>query len=342
MSYQNHLKPIGITALLSISLGCSVFQSSKKPVDLKLSYDSSAPINYGTSFELKAWLVYSNGKEKLVTGKDELSVTVRGATYGYKGSIYIENYPVQLTNNVISVNASYNREEIHLQDSIQIPFNYKSDVTLSFRGSSGSKGDKGETGSTALLFRDGKEGGAGGSGTNGTAGDNLSVHVWKDSIDFYYIRVTNLTTSRKYWYKIKDSGYGFRFDVTGGYGGQGGDGGDGGPGKDGVANDNKVKEPGDGGAGGTGGTGGNGGNGGGVYIFIHPNAAALQTQFYANVFGGSGGAGGEGGKGGKAGTPLTGQSAASDGSSGISGSSGYSGETGAFQILVEEFDIEYF
>jgi hypothetical protein len=330
-----------ITLLTFIATSCAVFQGNKKAVALELRYNKAAYINYGYTVELNSFLIYNNGKEKDVTNKDELKVNVQGAFYG-NGAFRIYEYPKKLSTNLVRVSATYQKDDVNLSASLDIPFNYKGDIELSFIGKNGSTGEKGSKGSTPLLFRDGNVGGDGGIGGDGFAGDNLTVYVWKDSGDFYFIKVNNLTTSQNYIYKIKNEGYGFKFKVNGGQGGRGGDGGDGGDGKDGSNNNNKLKAPGNGGKGGIGGTGGTGGRGGSVYIFVHPSASDIQSKFAVYNFGGYGGNGGEGGDGGKAGTPLTGQAAGSAGAKGQNGASGYNGSNGdVVQILVEEFDIEY-
>lgn len=327
--------------LIFIATSCAVFQGNKKPVGLELRYNKAAFINYGYAFEVNSILMYSNGKEKDVTGKDELKITVQGGSYN-RGWVSIEQYPKKLSSNLIRISATYIKDKTNLTQTIEIPFNYKGDVELNFKGRQGSSGEKGTKGSTPLLFRDGNTGGDGGLGGDGFPGDNLTVYVWKDSGDFYFIKVNNLSTSQNYIYKIKNEGYGFKFNVNGGQGGTGGDGGDGGDGKDGSNNNNKLKAPGNGGPGGTGGMGGTGGNGGSVYIFVHPNASEIQSKFAVYNFGGSGGNGGDGGNGGKAGRPLEGQAAGNAGAKGQNGSGGYNGSNGdVFQIIVEAFDIEY-
>jgi hypothetical protein len=327
--------------LLSGLSGCAVFKSGKKPVELEIRYNDGNYINYGKNFPVEIYVKYSNGKEKEVTGKDELTVTAAGAFYG-NGYVQIDAYPKKITSNQIKISATYTKDEVTLKDEVTIPFNYKGDIEIAFTGRQGSNGSTGENGVTPLLFRDGKEGGSGGPGGDGGSGDNLTLYVWKDSMEFYYIRVNNLTTSQTYIYKIKKSDYRFHMNVSGGQGGTGGKGGQGGDGKDGSNNNNKLKAPGNGGMGGTGGIGGTGGKGGNIYVFIHPNAAEIQHIFTCNNFGGSGGYGGEGGSGGRGGTPLEGQTAGSAGVNGSKGTSGYNGAAGdVFTILIENFDIEY-
>lgn len=333
--------PFLFAGLLMSLLSCSVFKSGKKPVELEIRYNDGNYINYGKYFQVEFYVKYSNGKEKEVTGKDELSVNTAGASYS-NGYVYIDGLPTKISSNQVKISASYVKDEITLKDEVTIPFNYKGDIEISFTGRQGSTGSSGENGATPLLFRDGKEGGSGGIGGDGGPGDNLTLYVWKDSMEFYYIRVNNLSTSQTYIYKIKKTGYRFHMNVSGGQGGTGGKGGSGGDGKDGSNSNNKVKAPGNGGMGGNGGIGGTGGKGGNVYIFIHPSAADIQQIFSCYNYGGSGGYGGDGGNGGRGGTPLEGQTAGSAGPQGSKGASGYNGANGdVFTILVENFDIEY-
>ncbi|MBK7129734.1 MAG: hypothetical protein IPM74_05490 [Crocinitomicaceae bacterium] len=330
-----------LCGLIFLFNGCAIFGGGKKPVALELRYDQNAYINYGYSFNLEAVLIYNNGKEKEVTTKDETEIKVEGAYYSY-GRITIDKYPRKLSSNLIRVHATYKKDEVNFVQDIEIPFNYKGEIELDFRGKQGSTGIQGENGGTALLFRDGKDGGTGGIGGDGFTGDNLTVYVWKDSGDFYFIKVNNLTTSVSYMYKMKSSGYPFRLNVSGGQGGSGGDGGSGGEGKDGSNNNNKIKLPGNGGRGGMGGVGGTGGKGGNVYVFIHPNAEDFRQKISCYNYGGPGGYGGKGGSGGRGGRPLEGQTAGTNGGDGTPGQRGYDGAPGdVFSVLVEEFDIEY-
>lgn len=342
MKFSRFIHFSAILILLFTVSGCALFKGSKKPVELQLRYNSYAAITYGATFDLDAYLLYSNGKEKNINGKDELTIKITGAESYRNGRIHINQYPTQLSSNVISVYASYVKDDISLKAETKIPFNYKDNVNLFFLGNRGPNGANGEKGGTALLFRDGKPGSDGGPGGDGYAGDNLTVYIWKDSVDFYFIRVNNLTDGKKYIYKIKDSGFNFTLSTSGGNGGDGGTGGSGGNGKDGVLEGSKTKLPGDGGKGGAGGNGGMGGKGGSIYIFIHPNASAIQPHIFGYNYGGNGGDAGKGGSGGKAGVPLAGQSAASDGLNGNNGFAGQPGQQGdVVQVLVEEFDIEY-
>jgi len=328
--------------LISSVSSCALFKGNKKPVELQLRYNSYAAITYGAQFDLDAFLIYSNGKDKNVNGKEELTVKVTGAEYYRNGKIYIENYPTQLSTNTISIYASYVKDDVSLKAETKIPFNYKGDVLLYFSGNKGVDGTNGEKGGTQLLFRDGKPGTDGSSGTDGFKGDDLTVYIWKDSVEFYFIRINNLSSGKKYIYKIKDSGFNFNISSPGGQAGDGGSGGSGGSGKDGVLDGTKAKLPGDGGKGGDGGNGGYGGKGGNIYIFIHPNAAEIQEHIFGYNYGGNGGNAGKGGSGGKAGVPLAGQTAASDGLVGHNGFAGQQGQQGdVMQVLVEEFDIEY-
>src|SRR5688572_17378843 len=101
---------------------CGIFKGGKKPVRLELRYPQDAFINYGYSFPLEAYVIYSNGKEKEVTGKDEFSLQISGATYSY-GMVSIENYPRTLTENIIKITGKYVKDDANLVHAIDIPFN---------------------------------------------------------------------------------------------------------------------------------------------------------------------------------------------------------------------------
>ena len=331
-----------IVTLAGMALtGCAIFGGDKKPGKLELRYDKNSFINYGHSFKLEAYVLYNNGKEKEVTGKDELQIKIHGASYN-NGWVSVDGYPAAFGSDVIKIDGYYTKDEISLSHALDIPFNYTGDLVVAFTGRKGSQGMDGEKGNTALLFRDGNSGDTGLNGNKGGDGDNLTVYVWKDlTTGLYKIKVTNLITNTSYYYKTTSSNYAIRFDVSGGEGGKGGNGGNGGDGKDGSSTEKKTKEPGDGGDGGWGGDGGSGGNGGNVYVFIHPNAAEVQSRITAYLNGGPGGEGGDGGTGGKGGAPLEGQTAGTSGGAGRSGNRGINGLPGTvFEVLVEEFDIE--
>lgn len=333
----------GLLSFLLSTLSLAGLTNEKKvPKSLEFSLSQTAFVNYSSVFQVECYLTYNNGKKKEITGKDELTVSVTGpATYS-RGKIYVDAYPQKLCENTIRIKGAYKKDKISLETSLEIPFNYKGDIELNFSGTQGSSGQDGAKGSTQLVFRDGNKGEDGGPGGEGSRGDNLTVYVWQDSVDFYFIKVNNLTSGKTYIYKIKENGYGFRIKVNGGKGGKGGKGGNGGDGKNGSSNNGKTKLPGNGGNGGSGGMGGTGGNGGDVYVFIHPNASSFQSKIAVYNFGGTGGDGGDAGKGGAGGSALEGQTAGTKGTDGASGTPGYSGlNSTVFQILVEEFDIEY-
>ena len=333
---------IFIISSFLILAGCNLFKGSKTPTGIEFKYNTSANINYGYSFSFKTVLVYSNGKTKNISGKEELDITIEGGDYN-NGSISLPSYPTSFQKDTIKIEATYTNGDLVFKKSIAIPYNYKGDLKLDFSGNSGDDGEKGSNGGTSMIFGYGKDGDAGGQGKDGYNGSDLLVHIWKDEISqLYFIRVTDINADKMYFFKNQDSGYGIKLDITGGKGGKGGNGGDGGDGKDGRIKKEKKKEPGDGGNGGSGGNGGNGGNGGSVYVFIHPNAAEIQSRIAIYNFGGEPGIGGNGGKAGLGGKPLEGQNAGTDGIAGNAGVPGVSGNTGeAYEISVEEFDIEY-
>lgn len=331
-----------IAVALFFLTGCTLFKGNKEIERLKFVYDANATINYGHSFSVKTMIVYKGGKEKEITSKKELRITIKGANYK-KGTIYIDGYPETLRSDTIYMSAEYIKDNKTYSLKEAIPYNYQGDLLVEFRGEKGANGANGKSRSTPIIFRDGKDGEDGYAGESGENGDDLSVNIWKDTLTgLYRIKILNLNTTKTYHYTFKDAGFGIRFDVNGGNGGDGGDGGDGSDGKDGEITEKKTKSPGDGGNGGNGGIGGIGGNGGMVYVLIHPNAKEIQSKIAVYNFGGNGGLAGEGGKAGNAGKPAEGQGDANSGLDGAPGAIGEVGLQGApFQITVEDFDIEY-
>lgn len=327
--------------LLSVLISaCAIFKGGKKEVtDISIEYDKTKAINYGYKLPIKIIANYSNGKQKDVTSKDELTVKIKGAKYT-RGAIYCYSNPSSFQSDTIFLDATYQKDDKTFTKSLVLPFNYKGSLNFKYNGASGDKGETGRKGSTSLIFRNGKAGGAGLAGYDGAVGHDLTVFIWKE-VTLYYIKIYDMTADKTYYYKANDNTTSYSFNVNGGQGGQGGDGGEGGDGKDGKATEKKTKLPGNGGDGGIGGPGGNGGKGGNIYIFIHPNAAAFQNKITTNNNGGAAGSGGNGGKGGKAGTPLEGQSAKSAGYNGAKGINGLTGANGdVINIEIQQFDTE--
>ncbi|MFT5821850.1 MAG: hypothetical protein ACI8ZM_003106 [Crocinitomix sp.] len=340
---KNHVKRYLLASTLVFLLlsGCALLKGKKEIVGLKFSYAPTAVINYGSSFSIKTKLVYENGKEKDITDKKDLSITVTGGIYR-KGKISIGGHPETLRSDTVHIRAVYTLNDKEYKLSESIPFNYNGTLILKFKGENGANGADGDNKGTPVILRNGKTGGEGLIGGEGGIGQDLSVNIWKEITgERYRISATNLITNKTYQYTFKDKGFGIRFDVGGGSGGIGGDGGKGGNGKDGIISEKKTKTPGDGGNGGNGGNGGFGGSGGTVYIFIHPNAAELKNKIAVYNSGGLGGAAGNAGKAGNAGEPAGGQDQVPDGIAGIDGIAGEAGQTGSpFEVVVEDFDIE--
>lgn len=328
--------------LLLVLSGCGNSKYRGTPTEIQVIPDKNAHINYGYTFKLRTFLIYSSGDRKEITGKVGLEINVKD-THNNGEYVTINGYPKSFLSDSLEVSAVYTKRKFTFSKQAKIPFNYKGDINVQLSAGEGFKGEDGSNGRTALLFRHGKDGDNGTAGGPGENGHDLSVHIYKDeSSQLYFIRVTDVTTSMMYYYKTKDLGYGLGFTVAGGYGGSGGDGGSGGSGKDGTQTEEKTKSPGSGGDGGSGGAGGHGGDGGTVYVFVHPSAKDFVRQISMVNIGGPGGVGGSGGAGGKAGTPLEGQTANTEGAGGNGGAGGLFGVQGSpIQISVEDFDIDY-
>ena len=326
--------------LAFIFSACSIFKGGKKVVtSISFQYDPNSPINYGYKLPIKVIANFSNGKTKNITSKDDLLLTIKGATYS-NGIIYCNSNPIRFQKDTIYLNATYTKnKKIHKQ-SLILPFNYKGSLNFNYNGSRGKNGSDGGKGSTSLFFRHGKDGDAGLIGSTGHVGHDLTVFIWKE-LSLYYVKLYDMTTDKTYYYKANDNTNFYNFNVFGGNGGNGGDGGKGGNGKDGAKTENKTKSPGSGGDGGIGGSGGNGGKGGNVYVFIHPNATGFQNKITTNNVGGTGGLAGGGGKGGLTGVTLEGQNSKDEGTTGQNGDNGLRGASGdVINIEVQQFDIK--
>jgi hypothetical protein len=333
--------PILGFVLLSLISSCGN-RNLGTPTGLVIVPEKGAKINYGHSFLLRSFITYSSGKQKEVTGKKSVELSVNGGSVS--GSIiYVENYPKSFKNDSIYISAKYLKKEVSFATAKVIPFNYLGDLVLEFNGLDGQKGEAGSKGRTALLFRGGKDGFEGEAGYSGDNGHDLSVHIYKDALSgLYFVRVMDVTTSEIYYYKNKDTGFPIKFKLMGGAGGEGGKGGEGGDGKDAKKTEKKTKLCGAGGNGANGGIGGTGGNGGTVYVFIHPSADGIQKRITIYNTGGVSGPGGKGGAAGKAGAPLENGNPCKDGVSGGYGADGTMGLPGqAIQISVEDFDIDF-
>lgn len=334
-------KHIIFPLLLLMLSACALLKGKKEIQEIKLEYPTDAKINYGYTFPIKTYVVYSNGKKKEITGKKELTISAEGATYS-NGKLKIGGYPENLRSDTIKLTAVYTVNDKTYEKKMTLPFNYNGDLVVAFNGKAGIDGESGKNKGTPVILRNGKNGEDGGEGGVGENGADLTVNIWKETDkERYRVKVSNLVTQKTYQYTYQPNGFGIRFEVNGGKGGNGGDGGDGGNGKDGLINEKKNKDPGDGGNGGNGGIGGTGGNGGTVFVFIHPNAAELENKIAIYNFGGTGGNAGQAGDAGEGGDPAEGQDLVPDGVAGADGVVGQSGETGApYQIIVEDFDIE--
>lgn len=320
---------------------CAVFRSNQNIQSIRMAYEKGSNINYGRTIAIDFYAVYPDGKEKKITKKGNLTVSTIGGEFN-QGNFLIEPKPQSFDLTELVINAQYQTEYDTLSFSETIPFNYKGNLWVNFKGENGLNGKSGDNKSTPLLFRDGKKGEDGLEGENGKDGPNITVKIWRLATSSEYrLAVTNVDSNLTYYYRFLDSGSEIHINADGGDGGRGGNGGDGGNGKDGEIKDDKSKLPGDAGNGGNGGNAGNGGNGGSVYIFLHSNASSLKDRIIVSNIGGKSGLAGNKGDAGKAGSPASGQAPAEEGIDGIDGSTGVRGKSGpAYQLIIEHFDIE--
>jgi len=338
---SNTIFIIGFIGLILFLASCAVLKGSKNIVEIKLKVEDNPTVNHGNSFRIEVFARYDNGKEKDITSKSDLIISVEGGSYN-NGRINLPAYPDNWIKDTVVIHSEYYTKQDTFRTQKIIPYNYLGEVEIGFSGAQGAKGTKGDDRSTPLIFRDGNDGGDGSIGSQGYPGDDINVLVWKDeNTELFRIKVTNLNQNRTYYYTYKNAGYPFRIVSNGGPGGKGGDGGQGGTGKDGVVNEKKNKRPGNGGHGGDGGQGGPGGNGGTIYITIHPNAAELENIIVVYNFAGDGGQGGDGGEAGNSGDPAEGQDNGEMGQEGQPGVMGVAGNQGTTTIEIQPFDFEY-
>lgn len=282
---------------------CSILKGNKTILDIDIRFNETAPILYGHTFEITVFAIYSNGKEKEITHKNECSLSVTGGTYS-KGKISISSYPTVPETDTIAVKASYLAQNKSWTKEIKIPFNYLDHLTVSFNGIGGENGGKGKDKGTPLIVRNGNDGEQGEDGAPGENGHQLALYIWKENTtDLYRIKVNDLITNTFYFYSFRDHGYGLNFIVNGGQGGKGG-------------------------------------IGGSALIFLHPSAIELEKKIIITNNGGLGGNGGKGGDRGLPVKPLNGQNPGQKGVEGKDGLTGMNGLAGdPYQLIIEEFEF---
>ncbi len=328
-----------IVAILSISCGAKKWGT---PVGMQINYSETDNVNYGHSFRVQTILVYSTGKTKDITKEKETTYKIQGGKIN-GNRVSVPGYQKSFGENKVKLEASYTKKDVHYSLSATFPYNYKGDLIIKRNGANGHVGSEGEKGKGNMLFRNGTDGQDGGNGSDGADGHDLTLHIYKDTInDIFKIKVTDVSTTNVFYYKNKDMGFPIKIFSNGGHGGAGGNGADGKDGKDGRMKEDKEKFPGDGGNGGNGGDAGSGGTGGSIYIFIHPSASGIENRIVSYANAGNAGIGGKGGLAGEAGKPLEGQDGAKNGTAGTLGQIGLMGNPGPpLQMSVEDFDIDF-
>lgn len=208
-----------------------------------------------------------------------------------------------------------------LKDSLVLPLSFKSKLDIDIYPGSAPEGSS----QGAWFPTSGASGGGGGYGQNG---NQLIVHVSRDTTfspnkEIYLFEVFSFVSKKidgqmfYYWWEFNEEGVIIRAN-----GGRGGDGGQGSSGSDGT----------NGGDGGRGGNGGDGGDVGRIYLHIHEKDVKLIDYITLQVRGGNGGNGGAGGSGGRA--RGSDDNSGTDGLKGQDGDSGLSGSDGKYEIIL--------
>ena len=328
-----------IILFLFILISCG----SVKKIDVSsirtiyLEHNPILPLNYGGKIEGKIKAITTDGEEIDITNNRHLTLTSNDVVQ--RGKVFeIVKHPSSFNDQFIRLSYTYvNKEEVLvISDSIQL--NLRGDLRIDGSGADGLNGVNQSNRSTPLVFRDGKDGEHGTDGQHGSSAENYIGYIWKEGSD-YYVYVQNIITKEEWKYISREPSK-ILFDLSGGDGGNGGNGGDGSNGKDGELDGEKSKRPGNGGNAGNGGSGGNGGSAGSIVLFLHSNAAELESKISFDMSAGNAGRAGEKGKPGLPGKALAGQVAGIKGRIGVNGLTGMRGQDGQVpEIAIQEFDF---
>jgi len=298
-------------------------------------------ITYGSTINFKFYLVTKKGNQKEV-GYSRVDKLISCSTTSTECTVYNSrlSFPSKTSNkglmSAIVRFTAVKPDDLTLDKSFEIKMNFKSAVSLNFKGKNGTSGTKGDKGAIPIILRDGKPGEVGGHGGEGSKGKTVTVRIKKELDDYFkreilFLYVKDSISNTEFIYRSLFPDKGIDINVSGGDGGPGGSGGNGSNGKNGI----EDKRAGDGGAGGFGGNGGNGGMGGKVTVIAHTNASEIVGFLRIDNAGGAPGFPGKGGTGGSGGT---GSSSGNSGKSGGDGTMGLPGAQGPnFELRVEEF-----
>ncbi len=328
-----------IILVLFVLISCG----SVKKIDITtirtiyLEHNPVLPLNYGGKIEGKIKAITTDGEEIDITNNIHLKIASNDVVQRGK-TFEIVKHPTSFDDYFVRLSYTYvNKEEVLvISDSIQL--NLRGDLRIDGSGADGEAGANQTNRSRPLVLRDGKDGEDGANGQHGSPAGDYIAYVWKEGSD-YFIYVQNIQTKEEWRYVSRSPGT-ILFDISGGDGGSGGNGGDGSNGKDGELDGDKSIRPGHGGNAGNGGSGGNGGNAGSIVLFLHANAAELESKIAFNMSAGSAGKAGEMGKPGLPGKPQVGQAAGIKGRTGVNGLTGMRGQDGQVpEIAIQEFDF---
>lgn len=301
---------------------------------LKLYADSSAVIP-GKTFKIGVEGITDKGNGKTKgwlngeVGWKEFEVKVlAGGSYDFTnpGIITVSDKGDQFINDHVRIMITL-KDNPSITAQLDVPVQYKIEITLNFYGSTGPSGAKGNDGSYvgagSGVAQPGTDGG------KGFKGPTIEVYVKPIMVNGKNIleaRVVNTQTQKTATYKVDPDGGKLIVYSTGGQGGQGGAGGRGDASHEKCVVSNGA----------AGGRGGEGGDGGDITFYFDPSVKQYQGIFIGYSTPGKGGEGGNGGSGGGI-VSCTGKTgvftpAGSKGQGGAKGLPGQPGSTPKFVV----------
>jgi len=341
MNTINRIALSALGILILISCGNSNKLHIPNIAQIKVDYNHSQNINYGSTFAGNVVAIMHDGSEMDITNHRKLDINSAILDFNSKGSITVIGHPLSFNDATAICNFKIEDKNESFTDKDSLRLNYRGPILVTANGVDGEDGEDQGTRGQRLIGRDGKDGEPGGFGLSGGNGDSFTAHVWKDD-NTLKVHLVNNASGVVWKYKTVNS-EDLWFNISGGDGGDGGDGGSGSDGKDGVITEKGSKRPGNGGDAGSGGNGGNGGNGGSIDFILHPTAAHLSGSFTVRNGGGTGGNNGEPGNPGDGGNAASGQTPGLAGIRGVRGFDGVNGMPGPLPTYTtEEFDINQF
>ncbi|MBL6448809.1 hypothetical protein JMN32_21030 [Fulvivirga sp. 29W222] len=321
---------------------------------------SSIDLNYTPTQDPLSYTLNLSARlynEETITSKsssfswDILNFTANGGVFKDGIITLSETDHRHMRNNTIGVNAQLVADKA-INDTIQIPQDFKNKIVAFYGGRSGRNGRDGRSGNSG---KDGKGGGGQGSGRDGSPGsrgqdggdgddggngENVEVYVslsgsYVNEVPILNVHIKSTTSHKEHYLKINSDNSYLSIIANGGWGGSGGNGGNGGNGGSGGSSGSSNYtngKSGNGGDGGNGGHGGDGGDGGNVRVYIDPAAKPYINAITILSKGGEGGSNSAGGNGGQG---------ENRGNSGRQGEKGYAGADGTIEYIDQKVSLDW-